>query len=131
MNRTLALTFLLTAPLWTQDKKPDLSGHWTAKPKNYQETIQQKGPVVTISGANLFLKLTTDDRECINEVNGNEFHSKTHWEGAKLVTTVTGDRGLSMVEVRSLSADGKTQTVETYMGQTRTGSPMVRVEEKN
>ena len=149
MKRTCACFFLLLAPLGAQEKKPDFSGHWSInaarsdygrmpKPKTYVETIEQKEPVITISSTSqgqrgestMFLKLTTDDREAVNEVDGNEFHSRSHWEGAKLVTTVTGDRGLSMVEVRSLSADGKTQTVETYMGQ-RSGAPaMVRVEDR-
>jgi hypothetical protein len=149
MKRTLACTLLFFAPSWAQEKKPDFSGRWSInaarseygqmpKPKTYVEVIDQKEPVLTISTTSedqrgeskMFLKLTTDDRDCINEVNGNEFHSKSHWEGAKLVTTVTGDRGLSLVEVRSLSPDGKTQTVETFMGQ-RVGPPaMVRVEDK-
>ncbi len=149
MKLTFACALLLFAPIWAQEKKPDLSGQWTInlaksdygrmpKPKSYVEAIDHKEPVLTISTTSeenrgemkSFLKLTTDDRDCVNEVNGNEFHSKSHWEGGKLVTTVTGDRGLSLVEVRNLSADGKTQTVETYMGQ-RGGTPaMVRVEER-
>lgn len=149
MKLIFACTVLLVAPIWGQEKKPDLSGHWTInaarsdygrmpKPKSYVETIDHKEPVLTIATtiddnrgeSKSFLKLTSDDRDCVNEVNGNEFHSKSHWEGGKLVTTVTGDRGLSLVEVRSVSADGKTQTVETYMGQ-RGGTPaMVRVEER-
>jgi hypothetical protein len=149
MKRTFACALLFFAPIWAQEKKPDFSGRWSInaarsdygrmpKPKTYVEVIEQKEPVFTVSTTSedgrgestMFLKLTTDDRDCVNEVNGNEFHSKSHWEGAKLVTTVTGDRGLSLVEVRSLSADGKTQTVETYMGQ-RSGTPaMVRVEER-
>lgn len=140
---------LLMTSIWAQDKKPDFSGRWSInaarseygrmpKPKTYVETIEQKDPVFTVNTTSrddrgesqMFLKLTTDDRDCINEVNGNEFHSKSHWEAGKLVTSVKGDRGLSMVEVRSLSADGKTQTVETFMGQ-RSGAPsMVRVEER-
>jgi hypothetical protein len=149
MKRTLTCTLLLFAPLWAQNKKPDFTGHWTinaaksdygrmAKPKTYVESIDHKAEALNIATTSedqrgeskSFLKLTTDDHDCVNEINGNEFHSKSHWEGAKLVTTVTGDRGLSLVEVRSLSADGKTQTVETYMGQ-RSGTPaMVRVENK-
>jgi hypothetical protein len=42
-----------------------------------------------------------------------------------LITTGTGDRGMRMVGVRSVSADGKTQTVETYMGEVR-GNPQMR-----
>ena len=74
-----------------------------------------------------FMKLTTDGRESLNEINGNEFRSTSHWDGPKLITTVTGDRGMRMVEVRSLSADGKTQTVETYMGEIRGNPQMKRV----
>ena len=157
MKRTIACTFVLVAPLWAlvaplwaQEKRPDFSGRWSinvsksdygrmAKPKTYVETIAQKDAVMTVNTtaedqrgeSTMFLKLTTDDRECVNEINGNEFRSKSHWEGDKLVTTVTGDRGLSLVEVRSLSPDGKTQKVETYMGQQRAGAPaMVRVEDR-
>jgi hypothetical protein len=150
MKPTLTLCLLLTVSLWGQDKKPDFSGRWSlntaktdygrmAKPKTYVKVIDQKEPSLIVTTtiedqrgeSKSFLKMTTDDRDCINEVNGNEFHSKSHWEGPKLVTTVTGDRGLSLVEVRSLSADGKTQTVETYMGQQRSGTPaMVRVEDR-
>ena len=150
MKPMIACTVLfLLAPAWAQEKKPDFSGHWTInlartdygrmpKPKSYVEVIGQEGPVLTVTTTSddgrgpsrWFLKLTTDDHDCINEVNGNEFHSRSHWEGGKVVTTVTGDRGLSMVEVRSLSADGKTQTVETYMGQRGGTAAMVRVEER-
>ncbi len=59
---------------------------------------------------------TTDGKENINEgFRGSSVKSKTHWEGAKLVTesvmeTPNGTRETK--EVRSLSADGKTMTVE-------------------
>lgn len=46
------------------------------------------------------------------------------------MTTVTGDRGMQLVEVRSLSSDGKTQTVETYMGQVGATPQMKRVMQK-
>jgi hypothetical protein len=127
-----------------QEKKANLSGRWVLDagqssygrmplPKTYVEVIDQKDPVITISTTSedqrgeskSFLKLTTDDRESLNEINGNEFRSKSHWDGGKLVTAVTGDRGMRMVEVRSLSADGRTQTVETYMGEVR-GTPQMK-----
>ena len=150
MRRTLVIAMLLLAPAGAQEKRPDFSGRWSIvaaksdygrmpKPKSYVEVIEFKEPLLTVATTSedgrgesrSFLRLTTDDKDCVNEVGGNEFHSRSHWEGGKVVTTVTGDRGLSMVEVRSLSADGKTQTVETYMGAQRAGSPaMVRVEEK-
>jgi hypothetical protein len=60
---------------------------------------------------------TTDGKENVNEgFRGSSIKSKTRWEGAKLVTesvmeTPNGTRETK--EVRSLSADGKTMTVET------------------
>ena len=59
---------------------------------------------------------TTDGKENVNEgFRGSSVKSKTHWEGAKLVTesvmeTPNGTRETK--EVRSLSADGRTMTVE-------------------
>ena len=59
---------------------------------------------------------TTDSKENVNEgFRGSSVKSKTHWEGAKLVTesvmeTPNGTRETK--EVRSLSPDGKTMTVE-------------------
>src|SRR5581483_3655841 len=118
MKRTLTLALIVLSPLLAQDKHPDFSGRWTInlaktdygprpKPKSNVEVIEQKGPLFTVTTnseegrgpSSTFLRLTTDDKDCVNEINGNEFHSKSHWEDGKLVTTVTGDRGLSMVEV--------------------------------
>ena len=59
---------------------------------------------------------TTDGQENVNEgFRGSSVKSKTHWEGATLVTesvmeTPNGTRETK--EIRSLSADGKTMTVE-------------------
>ena len=61
-------------------------------------------------------RYTSDGKENVNEgFRGNSVKSKTHWETAKLVTesvmeTPNGTRETK--EVRSLSADGKTMTVE-------------------
>jgi hypothetical protein len=143
----------LTAHAWPQDqsqtKPPDLSGDWSIDiahsnygrmpvPKRYVETIEQKGAALSITSvsedrngsARGCLKLTTDDRDNVNEVNGNDFHSKSHWDATKLITTITGDKGLRMIEVRWLSAGGKTQTVETYLGEMRGTPQMVRVMER-
>src|SRR6266404_3619357 len=150
MNRMTVAAWLLAiavaALLPAEEKKTTLSGRWVMDaehssygrmplPKSYVEVIDQKDPVITITTTSedqrgemkSFVKLTTDDRENLNEINGNEFRSKSHWDGAKLITTVTGDRGMRMVEVRFLSADGKRQTVETYMGEVRGNPQMKRV----
>src|SRR5713101_5471124 len=149
-RRTLATWLVFTlacAPkLRADEKKVGLSGRWVIDaehssygrmppPKSHVEVIDQKDPVITISTTSedqrgemkSFMKLTTDDRENLNEINGNEFRSKSHWDGAKLITTVTGDRGMRMVEVRFVSADGKRQTVETYVGEVRGNPQMKRV----
>jgi hypothetical protein len=147
----ISIAFLAACQMaQSQNSTPDLSGHWVmdasrssygnmALPKSYAETIEHKGSVLTIATTSedgrgvqsSFTKLTTDDRDSLNEINGNEFHSKSHWEAAKLITTVTGDRGMQLVEIRSLSADGKTQTVETYIGQVGPAPQMKRVMQKS
>jgi hypothetical protein len=155
MTRSTTLAGLLfvaagSTQLPAQEKKINLGGRWTINtarsnydrmplPKSYVEVIDHKEPNLTISTtsedqrgeAKTFMKLTTDDRENLNDINGNEFHSKSHWDDGKLITTVTGDRGLRMVEVRSLSLDGKTQTVETYMGEIRGAPQITRVMERS
>ncbi len=154
MNRTKVAAWLLAiavaAQLPAEEKKTSFSGRWVMDaehssygrmplPKSYVEVIEQKDPVITITTTSedqrgemkSFMKLTTDDRENLNEINGNEFRSKSHWDGAKLITTVTGDKGMRMVEVRSVSGDGKTQTVESYMGEVRGTPQMKRVMQKS
>lgn len=151
MTRIACLVLLTTCQLaWPQTSAPDLSGRWVmdaskssyggmALPKTYVETIETHSSALSIStdaedqrGEQKYLtKLTTDGKDNLNMINGNEFHSKSHWDGPKLVTTVTGDRGLTLVEVRSLSADGKTQIVETYMGQAGATPQMKRVMQKS
>jgi hypothetical protein len=141
----IALCLFPTA-LCAQDSKPNLSGHWEMNasrstgrnPKTCQETIEHKDPSLTISTVSedargqttSFLKLSTDGQDRVNEVNGSEFHSKSQWEKGKLVTVVTGDRGMTLTEVRSLSSDGKTQTVESFMGTSRANPMATRVMEK-
>jgi hypothetical protein len=154
MNRMKVAAWLLaiaaTAQLPAEEKKPTLSGRWVMDaehssygrmplPKSYVEIIDQRDPVITITTTSedqrgemkSFMKLTTDDRENLNEINGNEFRSKSHWDGTKLITAVTGDKGMRMVEVRSVSGDGKTQTVENYMGEVRGTPQMKRVMQKS
>src|SRR5216684_244076 len=155
MNRMTLGAWLLfaiasTPQLSAEEKTPSISGRWVMDaehssygrmplPKSYVEVIDQKDPVITITTTSedqrgemkSFMKLTTDDRENLNEINGNEFRSKSHWDGTKLITTVTGDKGMRMVEVRSVSGDGKTQTVESYMGEVRGTPQMKRVMQKS
>ena len=150
MSRTMVFACLVLTAAGAQEKKPNLSGRWVMNaarsnygrmtpPTSSVEVIDHKEPNLTISTTSeeqrgemkTFLKLTTDDRENVNEMNGNEFRSKSHWDAGKLITMVTGDRGMRMAEVRSLSADGKTQTVLTYMGEIRGEPQMTRVMDRS
>ena len=73
------------------------------------------------------LKYTTDGKKNTNEgFFGMTAESKTHWEGDKLITESTTEtpRGvMETKEIRSLSADGNTMTVEmTTKGGPREGT---------
>jgi hypothetical protein len=94
-------------------------------------TIEHNDPHLTIKRKMNFqgeehiqeLKYTTNNKKNTNEgFFGMTTESKTHWEGDKLVTESTAEtpRGVMETrEVRSLSADGSTMTVEM----TTTGGP--------
>ena len=134
----------LAAPLLiSQVRKPDFSGTWKADqsrstskvtpvknpdpaaseappppPIGEQppEVIEQKGNSLKIGE----LTFTLDGSENLNELGQGVLHkSKTHWEGDKLVTEwVLEQDGEPLVkarQVRSLAADGKTQTVDTHV----------------
>jgi len=60
--------------------------------------------------------LTTNGGETVIQTDGIEFHTTAHWESGKLITyTVSNQKGfIPSVEVRSLSANGKTMTIESY-----------------
>jgi hypothetical protein len=138
---------------WAQSQKPDFSGTWKLdKEKSDVGTeerggrfrggmfdsivIEHKDPELVIkrkmnrpSGEERTAesKYTTDGKENANEgFRGMTTKSKTHWEGDKLVTesTMETQRGtMETKEVRSLSADGKTMTVEmTTKGGPREGT---------
>ena len=141
-----ALMLLLgVAAAFGQDAKPNFTGDWTLDREKSEMGEPRSGGgggrgrgmgmgsfSITQDGDALVLKrkvefqgeertfesrYTADGKENVNEgFRGNSVKSKTHWEGAKLVTesvmeTPNGTRETK--EVRSLSADGKTMTVET------------------
>jgi hypothetical protein len=115
-------------------EKPDFTGHWVlnktksdfgSSPKSDELTqnIQKNGSVITIrivaqhAGAKYEHTLTyrTDGVETTGVVaGGNQMTYKSHWEGESLVTVARNETaGGGFTETRSLSKDGKTQTVET------------------
>jgi hypothetical protein len=62
------------------------------------------------------LKYTTDGQPNTNEgLRGDTMQSKTHWKGDRLITKSSFEtpRGkMELTEVRGLSRDGKTMTLE-------------------
>jgi hypothetical protein len=131
---SLATVILLTlaAGAASSQEKPDFTGHWilnTTKsdfgsaPKidDLTENIQQNGSVIVIrivtqddGGKHEHnVSYTTDGAGNTNVVAGQPMIYKSHWEGESLVTVVRDERGGGYTETRSLSKDGKTQTVET------------------
>jgi hypothetical protein len=97
--------------------------------------IEHKEPNLTIKRKMSFrgeertqeLKYTTNNKKNNNEgFFGTTTESKTHWEGDKLVTESTTETSRGVMEtkeVRSLSADGNTMTVEmTTKGGPREGT---------
>ncbi len=133
---------ILSVALFAQEK-PNFSGTWTLDREKSEVgnvggggggrgpgmggnlTIQHAGEAITIQRKFNFqgeertieAKHTTDGKENINAgFRDSSIKSKTSWEGTTLVTeskmeTPNGTRETK--EVRSLSADGKTMTVDT------------------
>jgi hypothetical protein len=105
------------------------------------ETVRQDGAVLTINDAGT-MNGQTQTNEIHYDLNGKAMSNQnvmgqnnqtaSKWDGARLVTTWTGEgpiAGTKVVrtETRSLSADGKTMTVQTSRDNT---PPIVMVFDK-
>ena len=131
----LGALILWAAPVFPQEAKPDFSGHWQLDKEksdfgslppleDVTEDIDHHEPTLLITtvtktpGGEMkrSVKYTTDDVENTNTVAGHTMKTKTHWEGASLVTVIRDENGLQITEVRSLSKDGKTQTIASDFG---------------
>jgi prophage tail gpP-like protein len=131
----LATLVLLAQATFAQDGKPNFSGHWRLdksksdfgsgpQPDEVSEVIDHHEPTLVVNSTTRqsgredkrSVRYTTDGAENTNMVAGHTMQTKTHWEGGRLVTVVRDERGLQLTEVRSLSKDGKTQSVETDFG---------------
>jgi hypothetical protein len=60
-------------------------------------------------------------------VGGREMTAQTRWDGGKLVTLVRDPRGMQFTEVRSLSEDGRVQTIEGFVDPSRKQAMFKRV----
>jgi len=141
----LAMLVLSYQATFCQDAKPDFSGHWKLdksksdfgqgpQPDEVTEIIDHHEPTLVVSTTTTqsgredkrSVRYTTDDAENINMVAGHTMKTKTHWDGDSLVTVVRDERGLQLTEVRTLSKDGKTETVETDFGMGKQKLVMVK-----
>ena len=134
---TLAASVLtaVAGPALAQDKKPDFAGHWVLsktksdfgggpKVNSVTEDIQQSGSIIAIKTVTVdargkqerIVRYTTDGAADTNVVLGHQMKTVSHWDGENLVTVIRDERGLQLTETRSLSKNGKTQTIETDFG---------------
>lgn len=135
------ITFGITAGVLAQSNPPDFSGEWlldkekSTRPDVLSETIDHHGPKVVITstsanGPSYTIRLTTDGKDVLNIVGGREMTAQTKWEGESLVTLVRDANGMGFTEVRSLSEEGRVQTVEGFMDPGRKQAVFKRVMKK-
>jgi len=76
--------------------------------------------------AQAITKLTTDGSETLNEIFGDKTTITGRWNNDRLIINEAHEnrRFPPNIEFRTLSKDGKTMTVETYVGQVQ-GQPVV------
>ena len=124
---------------FAQSDKPNFSGRWeldkdrSSRPGNLvEEIIEHDEPKLVITtmladGNKFAIRLSTEGKEHLNIVGGRELTARTTWDGNKLVTAVRDAQGMQFTEVRSLSEDGKVQTIEGFMDPGRTRAMFKRV----
>ncbi len=136
--RVFSMTFLLAALALSQAQaKSDYSGTWKADasksdfgpmppPDSMVEKIVHEDPslkvnVVQTGGQgdmNYDATYTTDGKECVNTVAGNEFKTTLHWDGDVLVADTKGSfdgNDFTAKDRWTLSDGGKTMTVDRHI----------------
>jgi len=136
-TRLFSLTLLTLAfGLLQAQAKTDFSGTWKLNPgksdfgqmpapDSRTDKITHQDPSlktnVTSSGgmgdATYDLSYTTDGKECVNQMFGNDVKSIVKWDGDDLTIDSKGSFGGSDFTAKArwnLSADGKTLTVTTH-----------------
>ena len=129
---TIAVLFSLAAVLLAM-AKPNFSGSWklnvsksdfgqmpapdSATYKIVHEDPKLRNSVKQSSQAGEFefeASYTTDGKECVNQMFGNDFKSTLKWDGDALLIESTGhfgDNDITINEKWTLSEDGKTITI--------------------
>jgi len=139
--RLLLASFLVIASVLAQaPAHPDFSGHWqlasatgTTPPGNLALDIEQATTAIQIKAAwqeppggsyglttigivTPLARFTTDGQEDLNQVGPFVFHSRTRWDGARLVTSWNTSEfqghAFKGTWTRALSAGGRELTLE-------------------
>ena len=153
-TRLFSLALLtLALGLVQAQAKTDFSGTWklnTGKsdfgpmppPDSMTQKITHQDPslkanVATTGGPqgdmNYDISYTTDGKECVNTVAGNEFKSTLKWEGDELVVDTKGSfsgTDFTSKDRWTLSADGKTLTRAQHISSAMGEADMKMVFEK-
>jgi len=84
---------------------------------NLKDTITQRNQQGEIT---YDMNYSTDGKETSNTVRGNQFKSTVHWDAAELVIESIGTLGghVTLKDRWSLSADGKTLTIQRHAART-------------
>jgi hypothetical protein len=133
-----ALMIAAVASLAPAADKPNFSGDWTLDanksefgpmpaPATMTRKIEHNDPGVTVTqettggpqgDQTLTLKYSTDGKETVNQLMGNDVKTKAIWEGNALVIAMSADIGgneIKLVNKWTLSEDGKTLTDASHI----------------
>ena len=135
MALTIAIT---TTAVQSQSQRPNFSGFWvldksqsrislpTQASSSVAQEVEHREPKLQImrmilddrGNQKLQLELTTDGRENLNTVDGQQLSFRARWQGNRLVVEVTPPTQghlAGLKEVWFLSRDGQTLTIELHL----------------
>ena len=136
--RLITLALLTAAVAMVQAQaKPDFTGTWKANtsksdfgpmppPDSITEKVAHEDPSIKINIAQVGgqgdmtydMAYTTDGKECVNTVGGNEFRTTLKWEGDDLVADTKGSfdgNDFTAKDRWALSDAGKTMTITRHI----------------
>ena len=136
-NRALGCAFAaLVLAVAVAQAKPNFTGEWKMNPSKSDfgpmpapdklvQKIEQKDPDLKVSTTkvnqqgefNTEMKYTTDGKECVNQIRGNELKSTLTWDGDALkVNSKLNFQGadVAISDKWTLSEDGKTLNVQRH-----------------
>jgi hypothetical protein len=134
-----ALLIVAGATLCLAADKPDFSGEWSLDadksnfgpmppPTSMTRKVDHKDPALTYTQSTVgspqgdqtvTMKYTTDGKESVNQMMGNDVKAVAKWEGKALVITAKADFGgmeITLTDKWTLSDDGKVLTDDLHIG---------------